>query len=69
MNGSAASGFPLIRAWLSTSSMSSGEQPKTAAASCFISPASLSAAPFTAPRPVTANCDAYVPENPAVEFQ
>ena len=68
MNGSAASGS-LIRAWLSTSSMSSGEQPKTAAASCFISTASFSVAPLTAPRPVTANCDAYVPENPAVEFQ
>ena len=36
---------------------------------CLISCASLSVAPLTAPRPVTANCDAYVPEKPACEFQ
>src|SRR5438093_13546961 len=29
----------------------------------------MSAAPLTAPRPVTANCEAYVPEKPACEFQ
>ena len=69
MNGSAASGLPLIRAKLSASSMSSGEHWKTIDASSFISPASRSAAPFTAPSPVTANWLAYVPEKPACEFQ
>jgi hypothetical protein len=49
--------------------MSSGEQPSTTDASFFISPASMSVAPLTAPSPVTANCEAYVPEKPACEFQ
>jgi hypothetical protein len=35
--------------------MSSGAQPSTTDASFFISPASISVAPLTAPRPVTAN--------------
>ena len=49
--------------------MSSGVAPNTPAATRLISCASLSVAPLTAPRPVTANCDAYVPEKPACEFQ
>src|SRR5918912_902401 len=69
MNGSAASGLPLIRACPSASSMSSSEQPSTIEASVRISAASFSVAPFTAPRPVTANWLAYVPESPACEFQ
>ena len=40
-----------------------------AAATRLICDASMSVAPLTAPRPVTANCDAYVPEKPAFEFQ
>ncbi len=35
----------------------------------MISAASMSVAPFTAERPVTANWEAYVPEKPACEFQ
>ncbi len=69
MNGSAASGLPLIRAKPSTSSMSSGLHWNTIEASSFISAASMSAAPLAAPRPVTANWLAYVPEKPAFEFQ
>ena len=44
-------------------------QPRTTEPSFLISPASFSDAPFTAPRPVTANWLAYVPEKPACEFQ
>jgi hypothetical protein len=55
MNGSAASGFAFSRACPSASSMSSGCAPSTTAASFFISPASFSVAPLTAPSPVTAN--------------
>ena len=68
-NGSATSVFSRRRANPSASSMSSGVAPSTTAASCFISPASFSAAPLTAPSPVTANWLAYVPEKPACEFQ
>ena len=35
----------------------------------LICSASMSVAPFTALRPVTANWLAYVPEKPACEFQ
>ena len=69
MNGSATSAFSRSRAKPSASSMSSGVAPSTTAASFFISAASSSEAPFTAPSPVTANWDAYVPEKPACEFQ
>ena len=55
MNGSAASGFPLIRAKPSASSIASIGHWKTIDASVFICSASPSAAPLTAPRPVTAN--------------
>ena len=43
--------------------------PSTAAASRRMSARARPAAPFTAPRPVTANWLAYVPEKPACEFQ
>ena len=70
MNGRNASGLSLIRTPPpASSSASAGTPPKTAPASFLISAASISVAPFTAERPVTANWLAYVPENPACEFQ
>jgi hypothetical protein len=69
MNGSAASSGPsLIRAKPSASSIDSAGACSTAAASWIISSRTSSAAPFTAPRPVNANWDAYVPEKPACEL-
>ena len=55
MNGSAASGLSAIRANPSASSIASFGHWKTIEASVFIWSASMSVAPFTAPRPVTAN--------------
>ena len=70
MNGSAASGLPLILAKPPSRTMSSGSTPpSTPPASRRISSDSFSAAPFTASSPVTANWLAYVPEKPACEFQ
>ena len=71
MNGSAASGLSLRFAKPPSSSMSSGESaPSTARRERAGSrAASMSVAPLTAPRPVTANWLAYVPEKPACEFQ
>ena len=70
MNGSAASGGPsLIRAKPSASSICPSSHWSTAAASVTISARSRSAAPFTAPSPVTANWLAYVPEKPACELK
>ena len=69
MNGSAASGLSAIRANPSASSIASIGHWNTIDASVFIWCASSSAAPFTAPSPVTANWLAYVPEKPACEFQ
>ena len=70
MNGSAASALSARRAIPPSSTMSSGESaPSTAAAMRRISIESLSVAPLTAMRPVTANWLAYVPEKPACEFQ
>ena len=56
MNGIAASGFSAIFAKPPSSTIpSGGTPPNTAPATFLISPASLSAAPLTAPSPVTAN--------------
>ena len=69
MNGRAASGLSAMRAKPSASSIASTGHWKTIEARVFIWFARSSVAPFTAPRPVTANWLAYVPEKPACEFQ
>ena len=67
MNGSAASGLSLIRAKPSASSIASSAALEHHRGELLhLPPASMSAAPLTAPRPVTANWLAYVPEKPGV---
>src|SRR6266545_3050412 len=70
MNGRAASGLSRTLANPPSSTIASlSPAPRMTAARRLTWSASISVAPMTAPRPVTANWLAYVPEKPAWVFQ